>query len=983
MPSGGPFEEFALVAPQLSLEDARLIAGELFAAEGDVAELASHQDRNFLVTTGDGRQMVLKIANPHFGRAALELQNAAMAHVTGARLAFETPRPLASRDGSLIVAVERDGRRYDVRLLTYLEGTPLDQVGHLSARARAAIGGIAGQVVRALADFPQAGAERALQWDPRLARAVVDGLVRHVRDPARRELVERAMAVHDPALATLAGELRVQVIHGDVTRYNLLGRRDRAGRLVPCGLIDFGDVGRTYLVAELAVALADVAGASSDPVGAMAEVVHGFHRECALSEPELAALFPLTLGRAAAGAVSGEHQAVLAPGNRYVVDSTEVCWKGLTALAALPAALAEAVCRASCGFEPNPSANALARRLASARPCPVVDRAGRHLRTVDLGPRSEAFAFGEWRTPEGLAAAVATRTGELAIGSWGESRLARDEDAGAEEPATVHLGVDVFAGAGEIVRAPLAGVVERRERRALLLRHEPADGPWFWTRLDGIEPTLDEGLLIDRGQPLGTVASPSGPLPAHVHVQLSLAPLDRLPAFARPSHRAAWLSLCPDPSALIGAHAAPRPRDPEQVLAARQRSVARAQRTYYERPPEIVRGWRQRLYDSDGRAYLDMVNNVACVGHSHPHVARAAARQLGLLNTNSRFLYSAMERFATRLTELVPDPLDTVFLVNSGSEANDLALRLARSVTGRAEVIAMEGAYHGWTTATAQISTSPYDTPAAEDERPEWLRVVPAPNPYRGPHGADDSAAAARYADYVRDAARGPAAFICEPQLGNAGGVLPPQGYLAAAFAHVRETGGICVADEVQVGYGRLGRWFWAFEQQGAVPDIVTIAKPAGNGHPLGAVITTRAIADALRPRTSFFSSAGGSPVSCEIGLAVLDVIRDEQLQENAHHVGDRLRSGLDRLMTRHALIGALHGAGLYQGVELVRDRDTKEPASGEAYALCERMLELGVIVQPTGERENVLKIKPPLCIDVADADRFVATLDRVLSEGW
>jgi 4-aminobutyrate aminotransferase-like enzyme len=213
--------------------------------------------------------------------------------------------------------------------------------------------------------------------------------------------------------------------------------------------------------------------------------------------------------------------------------------------------------------------------------------------------------------------------------------------------------------------------------------------------------------------------------------------------------------------------------------------------------------------------------------------------------------------------------------------------------------------------------------------------------------------------------------------------VLAPPGYLQAAYRHVRAAGGVCIADEVQVGYGRLGRWFWAFEQQEVVPDIVTIAKPAGNGHPLAAVITTPEIAAALRPRTSLFSSAGGSPVSCEIGLAVLDAIEEEGLQANALRVGDHLRMRLETLMEAHPLIGAVHGAGLHLGVELVRDRATKEPAADEASALCERMLELGVIVQPTGEHGNVLKVKPPLCITHDDADRFAGTLDRVLGEGW
>ena len=235
----------------------------------------------------------------------------------------------------------------------------------------------------------------------------------------------------------------------------------------------------------------------------------------------------------------------------------------------------------------------------------------------------------------------------------------------------------------------------------------------------------------------------------------------------------------------------------------------------------------------------------------------------------------------------------------------------------------------------------------------------------------------------MRACAGGAAAFICEPVLGNAGGLLVPPGYLAAAYAHVREAGGLCISDEVQVGYGRLGEWFWAFQQQDAVPDIVTMAKSTGNGQPLGAVATSREIADVFHRNAGFFSSVGGSPLSCRIGLAVLDAIRDERLAENAAAVGAHLRRSLEQLAERHRLIGAVHGTGLYLGVELVRDRDAKTPAKHEAYAICERMLELGVIVQPTGDHENVLKVKPPLCIDAADADLFVATLDRVLAEGW
>jgi 4-aminobutyrate aminotransferase-like enzyme len=362
-------------------------------------------------------------------------------------------------------------------------------------------------------------------------------------------------------------------------------------------------------------------------------------------------------------------------------------------------------------------------------------------------------------------------------------------------------------------------------------------------------------------------------------------------------------------------------------------------------------------------------------------------RQLSKLNTNSRFNYGSVVELSERLVGLLPAKLDTVFLVNSGSEADDLALRIAWAWTGRRDVVAVREAYHGWTDATDAISTSVADNPDALSTRPDWVHTVAAPNSYRGEHrGADAWAYSYEAVECIRDLVangKAPAAFLAESYYGNAGGMPLPDGYLTEVYSAVRESGGLCIADEVQVGYGRLGSWFWGFEQQGVVPDIVTTAKAMGNGHPLGAVITTREIADHYRNQGYFFSSAGGSPVSSVVGLTVLDILHDEQLQRNALEVGDRLHTRLLELATQHELIGAVHGHGLYQGLEFVRDRDSLEPATAETTRICERMRELGVIIQPTGDRQNILKIKPPLCLDRAGADYFVDCLDRVLREGF
>ena len=450
------------------------------------------------------------------------------------------------------------------------------------------------------------------------------------------------------------------------------------------------------------------------------------------------------------------------------------------------------------------------------------------------------------------------------------------------------------------------------------------------------------------------------------------------------------MALCPSPSALAdalgqGRHAS----SSDDLLARREAHFAPPQKHYYDRPPQMERGWRRASDRRRGPRYLDMVNNVTLVGHGHPRLAAAVEHQWSRLNTNSRFHYAAIAEFSDRLAALAPEGLDCVFLVNSGSEANDLAIRLAWAHTGASNMLCLLEAYHGWTVASDAVSTSIADNPQALTTRPAWVHPTVSPNTYRGQFRGPDSADG--YLDATLPRPRGdrrqggrprrlhlriwstamPAAFPCRTAIWN------------GSMREVRARGGLCIADEVQVGYGRLGHYFWGFEQQGVVPDIITVAKGMGNGHPLGAVITRREIAESLAKEGYFFSSAGGSPVSCVVGLSVLDILKDEGLQQNARDVGDRLKAGLAAMMERFPIIGAVHGLGLYLGLEFVRDHDSLEPATEETAAICDRLLSLGVIMQPTGDHLNVLKIKPPLCLKPESADFFLKALEKVLEEGW
>ena len=413
--------------------------------------------------------------------------------------------------------------------------------------------------------------------------------------------------------------------------------------------------------------------------------------------------------------------------------------------------------------------------------------------------------------------------------------------------------------------------------------------------------------------------------------------------------------------------------EPRDLAAERRRRVGPSLSLSYKQPLHIVRGWREHLYSADGRAYLDCVNNVAHVGHCHPRVTRAAADQSALLNTNTRYLHEHLTDYIERLTATLPEPLRVAYLVCSGSEANELALRLARAHTGRKEVIVVDTAYHGNTSSLVDISPYKFNGEGGSG-KPRHVHVVPMPDVYRGLHRGSD--AASQYACYVAEAARASGdigAFFCESALGCGGQVVPPEGFLAGAFASVRASGGVCIADEVQTGFGRAGSHFWMFEKHGVVPDIVTMGKPIGNGHPMGAVVTTPEIAASFDNGMEYFNTFGGNPVSCAVGMAVLDVLRDEGLQENARDVGGYLLRCLRAL--DNPLIGDVRGAGLFIGVELVHDHSFLEPADEEADALVNRAREQGVLLSTDGPFHNVIKIKPPMVFTREDADRVIEVL--------
>ena len=420
--------------------------------------------------------------------------------------------------------------------------------------------------------------------------------------------------------------------------------------------------------------------------------------------------------------------------------------------------------------------------------------------------------------------------------------------------------------------------------------------------------------------------------------------------------------------------------DQNSLLERRKRALGPAYRLFYDEPLHLVRGQGMWLFGADGRRYLDCYNNVASVGHCHPRVVSALSEQAAMLSTHTRYLHENVVHYAERLAATLPGELSVCMFCCTGTEANDLALRLAQTVTGHEGVIVLEQAYHGNSKTVFELS--PEDYP--EDEQPAYLETVPPPDSYRGPlgrGGTDTETWSGQQIDRAVEelASRGfgLSMFIADNVFSSNGVLIPPPGYLQAAYERVRSAGGLVVADEVQSGLCRLGDHYWAFEDSGVVPDIVTMGKPLGGGHPVAAVVTTPAIAGAFAERYHYFNTFGGNPVSAAAGLAVLDVIEEEDILRNVRDTGRYLRQGLLELMSRHERIGDVRGKGLFFGIELVADRETREPAPAAANRVREFLREHGVLLGVTGPLGNVVKIRPPLVFRPKHADRLLQTLEE------
>lgn len=1020
MTNGNPTLRFQV--PEVDPADLAALLAEAYGLAGDLSPLPGERDRNFLLTASTGARHVVKVSNADEDRAVIELQHAALWQIAERDPELSLPRAVRTRPGPDITTLTIEGTAHLVRVLTWVPGVPLAEATPRSLAQLRSLGEMLGRVRRALDGFDHPAARRRLKWDLGQSRWI-EAHFGEITSPGRRALAERMYRPFREVVGPAWSSLPAAVIYGDANDHNVLVAEETRGSRPVVSLIDFGDMVHSAAIADLAIGIAYACLDQDDPLAAAVAVVEGYRVQHSLTDREIEALFPCVAARLVVSAVNSALQRSTPGTNEYLFVSEEPVWRLLETLSSIHPRFATWRLRAAAGHEPCPNTHRVTRWIEAHRHAivPIIPTADGVLPPrVDLSIGSEflddfRLIDDEPRLTRRIDALRAATGARVAVGGYDESRLLytselfRTRGFEGDEWRTVHLGLDLFTDAGCPVRAPVAGRVLSVRNNAgprdygptIIVEHpgSDADGPFsFYTlfghldleSLSGVHP----GQPVAAGATIGRVGSAgvNGGWSPHLHFQIIVDLLDRageFPGVARPSARDVWTSLSPAPHLLASVPDTRRRPWPTvaELSARRARHLGPNLSVAYHHPLHIVRGWMQHLYDADGRRYLDAVNNVPHVGHSHPRVVRAGQRQMAILNTNTRYLHDTVLRYAERLTQLLPDPLSVCYFVNSGSEANELALRLARAHTGRVGALVLDAAYHGNT--PGLVGLSPYKCEGAGGTGlASHARKLPMPDPYRGVLRGNDPDLGERYAAFadeaIADLAHGDTpvgAFLAESILSCGGQIVMPPGYLDGAYRRVRAAGGVCIADEVQVGFGRIGSHFWAFESQAVVPDIVVMGKPAGNGHPLGIVVTTPAIADSFANGMEFFSTFGGNPVSAAIGLAVLDVLLDEDLQARARTTGGFLLAGLRGLAERHEAVGEARGMGLFAGLELVSDRDARTPDAAGATHLANRLRDLGVLVSTDGPDHNVIKIKPPLCFGPDDADLLIGTLDRVLGE--
>lgn len=994
--------------------EAETLLRELYSITGQATRLPGEYDMNFKIHLNKEDRYILKIARPGTPVDTIDFQQKLLRHLEKSEEEITAPKVVKDLSDNLFsVYVDSFQRKRYVRLLTWIPGRMYHDVRPQREDLRYSLGYCCGKLAKALSDFEHPQAHRNFEWDLATSLWTKDHI--HLFQGAEQETIayfQDRFFNNQESYALLAKA----VIHNDANDFNLVVSNELIDPTVRA-LIDYGDAIYSQAINDLAVACAYGMMGQHDLLAAAGSIVSGYHKGSALSEEELVHLYDCIGMRLVISLTKSAINKIEEPENSYLQVSEKPAWEVLKKWRQLSADLAHFTFRNACGFTPHPQETAFNNLAADitigldsifpsqdTKECVPIDLS---VSSRWLGHLSEFADFDVFNFK--IAQLQKQHPDKIIGGGYLEPRLVYTTEAyqkkGNErtESRTIHLGLDFWLPAGTPVHAPLKGEVvvatndagDKEYGGLIILKHNIDDLEFFslYGHLSVASATQRQvGEIIEAGAFMAHLGDypENGNWPPHLHFEYMLSMLDfekDFPGVAYHSEVEVWKSLCPNPNLFfkIPALQSKQPTDNQTLIAFRNKYLGKGLSLSYEQPLQMVRGMGAYLVDQFGVMYLDTVNNVAHVGHEHPAVVKAGQEQMALLNTNTRYLHENVKLLTEALLSTMPPELCVVHYVNSGSEANELALRMAKTVTGNRDVLAAEMGYHGNTAACIEVSSYKFDSRGGQG-CPEYTQLFPLPDSFRGIHqGENTGEAYARELEKtianLKTLGRSPAALILEPIISCGGQIELPSGFLKKAYSLTREAGGLCISDEVQVGCGRMGSVFWGFQLHDVIPDIVTIGKPFGNGHPVAAVVCTMEVAQQFANGMEYFSTFGGNPVSCAIATAVLNCVKNDHLQENAQAVGTFLKTELKKLSQAHPILKDVRGQGLFLGLEITDEN--LHPLPEKTTYLSNRMKDKGILMSIDGPDHNVLKIKPPLVFSKENSKQLLTALKEVLNEDF
>ncbi len=965
-----------------------------------IKQLDSERDINFILSINNKKKYVLKISNPSEKINILKYQDRLINYLRS-DLSLKSFIPKIHHT-KIVKYFDKKNRECFVRILSYIEGRMYGDTKS-NDKIESSLGKLLGKVSTKLQAFNDIDAHRNFIWDP----SNIDWIKKDINifSGSKKLILLKCFSEYEKFVKNNLNKLRYSITHSDPNNYNIVIKENNV-----CGLLDYGDSIYSPTINDLAICLSYALMNNNNIYLTLKNVISEYNKQFSINEDEINSLISLCKSRLMITVVMAKKQRIKYPSNQYLSISEKDAWSLLEKLDKIPIKFLIYVVRDICGFHIIKNYDEIINYINKFNFDNIFN-----FNLLDKNKSILKLSFDstllKGNPDDNLLKKRINKifkedNSNIGIGLYNEKRKVYNgpnfiSELNTNERRNIHLGIDIFIDKGTDLFAPIDGKIIILKNNnfkydygpTLVLEHSFKKYKFYtlYGHLSKIMfKKLKIGKKIKKGEWIGKIgnSNENGKWLPHLHFQIILDLLGHdknFPGVGEEFLFNIWNKISPDPNLILRipkSFYSNNYNNFRDTLKKRRKNISDNLSISYKKPLHMLEAKDQYFFDRYGRRYLDCVNNISHVGHSNSYVHEAMTQQNLKLNTNTRYLYDTINDYSELLLSKFPKKLNKIFFVCTGSEANDLAYRIAQTYTSAKDVFVMDNAYHGHTNALIDLSPYKFNSKGGTGKK-DYVHVLEMPDPLRGKWRYQNSNWIQKYIDEAKTVIRNKiketkiACFFAESILGCGGQVILPKNYLKEIFSEIRRNNALCIVDEVQTGFGRVGRNFWSFEEHDVVPDIVTLGKPMGNGHPIAAVITTEKIASTFNNGMEYFNSFGGNPVSCAIGKAVLETIDNNKLQKNALLVGNYFLKELKKIQLKYKkYISEVRGRGFFLGIDIIQNSNVSKPNKKLAKLLINYMRNQGILLSTDGPYDNVIKIKPPLVFTKLNVDQVCKNLE-------